>query len=407
MRITFPRVFSLNRLIADNNVQQIGEDGFEAEGTLTAFSYGRRSSGLLFHPNAGNDILILPKKQALPETHERILAAELDPAAAIADLTAGIWLRHPLLNAFNEAANPGAFAQQVVDSWNGSFSYLQENRVTGVLGLRGPQLGALHSIHAHWFVSSAAATVVMPTGTGKTETMLATMVSVPCSKIFVVVPTDALRAQLAGKFATLGILKKVGCPVLAATAKCPVVAVLRHIPSLDTVNQICPRANVIVTTSNIAAQCAPEVQERLAQQCGYLFIDEAHHAEAPTWKDFKEKFQNQKVLQFTATPFRDDGKPLDGDIIFKYPLKKAQEEEYFRPIRFEPVVEFNGLRADRAICERAIARLRADAAKGHILMARVDSVARAKEVFKLYESHAEFNCVFRRNSDSDPILVGQ
>src|SRR4029077_11848942 len=110
-------------------------------------------------------------------------------------------------------------------------------------------------------------------------------------------------------------------------------------------------------------------------------------------KEFKQTFQNQKVLQFTATPFREDGKPLDGDIIFKYPLKKAQEEEYFRPIRFEPVVEFNRLRADRAICERAIARLRAEAAKGHILMARVDSVARAEEVFKLYEPHAEFNPV--------------
>ena len=37
--------------------------------------------------------------------------------------------------------------------------------------------------------------VVMPTGTGKTETMQAFMVSNLCQKVFVIVPSDALRTQ--------------------------------------------------------------------------------------------------------------------------------------------------------------------------------------------------------------------
>jgi superfamily II DNA or RNA helicase len=53
----------------------------------------------------------------------------------------------------------------------------------------------------------------------------------------------------------------------------------------------------------------------MATHCPYLFIDEAHHAEAPTWIAFKEQFRGRRVLQFTATPFREDGRPLDGDII--------------------------------------------------------------------------------------------
>ena len=36
-------------------------------------------------------------------------------------------------------------------------------------GLRLPQIGAIHAIHAHWSVSHEPATIVMPTGTGKTE----------------------------------------------------------------------------------------------------------------------------------------------------------------------------------------------------------------------------------------------
>ena len=154
----------------------------------------------------------------------------------------------------------------------------------------------------------------------------------------------------------------------------------------------------------------------MATHCPYLFIDEAHHAEAPTWSAFKERFRGSRVLQFTATPFREDGRPLDGDIIFKYPLKLAQQEGYFAPIRFEPVVEFNTKRVDRAIAAKAIERLRLDQDKGHILMARVEDVSRAKAVYEIYSQYAEFNpvqlhtgikSVKRREEIRQQIISGQ
>jgi superfamily II DNA or RNA helicase len=131
----------------------------------------------------------------------------------------------------------------------------------------------------------------------------------------------------------------------------------------------------------------------MAALCTHLFIDEAHHAEAPTWSAFKAGFRERRVLQFTATPFREDGRPLDGKIIFEYPLRKAQQEGYFRPIRFRRVVEFNQKRSDEAIAKTAIEQLREDFDKGHILMARAESVARAKEIFKIYERYPEFKPV--------------
>ena len=131
----------------------------------------------------------------------------------------------------------------------------------------------------------------------------------------------------------------------------------------------------------------------MADLCPYLFIDEAHHTEAPTWKAFKATFESRRVLQFTATPFREDGKTLDGKIIFNYPLKKAQQEGYFKRIHFRPVIEFNRNRSDAAIALEAVAQLRTDAAKGHILMARVQSVARAEEIFSIYQEYSEFKPV--------------
>ena len=67
---------------------------------------------------------------------------------------------------------------------------------------------------------------------------------------------------------------------------------------------------------------------------------------------------------------------------------KAQAEGYFKPIRFLKVVEFDPNRADEAIAMKAIQQLRADYAKGHILMARVETVARAERVFEIYKQLA-------------------
>jgi superfamily II DNA or RNA helicase len=323
-----------------------------------------------------------------------VLVAIPDPEQPSNDLSDGTWQAHPLIADDEAAFDYRQRIAQIQVSWVGAFAFAQEDPARHIIGLRRPQIGAVHAAHAHWAVSEAPATIVMPTGTGKTETMLSLLVSMNCEKLLVIVPTDALRTQLARKFLTLGILKAPGGTVLKSGAKTPIVCTLQHIPGTsEEVDRIFNRAQVIVTTSSIAGQCMPAIQERMSHHCPYLFIDEAHHAEAPTWSAFKARFRGRRVLQFTATPFREDGRPLDGAIIFKYPLKLAQQEGYFAPIRFEPVVEFNTKRVDRAIAEKAVQQLREDRDKGHVLMARVENVSRAKAVYELYSQYEEFHPV--------------
>jgi hypothetical protein len=50
----------------------------------------------------------------------------------------------------------------------------------------------------------------MPTGTGKTDTVLSILVTRSCGRLLVVVPANALRTQLTDKFLTLGVLKVAG-----------------------------------------------------------------------------------------------------------------------------------------------------------------------------------------------------
>lgn len=97
-----------------------------------------------------------------------------------------------------------ASAADVEESLLGCFRF--KEAIDASPGLRTPQLGALHAILASRSMeTSEPITIVMPTGTGKTETMLAAFCHSP-KRTLVIVPSDALRTQIADKFATLGVL---------------------------------------------------------------------------------------------------------------------------------------------------------------------------------------------------------
>lgn len=80
----------------------------------------------------------------------------------------------------------------VLESYEGTFDFAEESPDRP--GLRAPQLGAVHAVLAYWTTGRRVpATVVMPTGTGKTETMLALLVAARPDRLLVLVPSDALR----------------------------------------------------------------------------------------------------------------------------------------------------------------------------------------------------------------------
>ena len=254
--------------------------------------------------------------------------------------------------------------------------------------LRRPQIGALHSVLGHWHSGlDEAGIVVMPTGTGKTETMLALLVAAKLPKVLVLVPTMALRTQIADKFETLGVLQSVG--IVASTALRPVVGRLEHgIAEPDEAERFMGACNVVVATPAALDACKPPARDVLYGGFSHLMVDEAHHSPAPSWSRIIDRFRPRPVLLFTATPFREDGRALTGRRIFRYPLRVAQEDGYFTKIDYRAVLSLEG--NDPAVADQALARLRADISAGydHLLMARGKSIARAEELLALYKSKA-------------------
>lgn len=73
---------------------------------------------------------------------------------------------------------------------------------------------------------TSAATLVMPTGTGKTETILSIVVAGHFKKTLVVVPSDPLREQTKEKFVQLGLLRQLG--LVNDQVANPIVATIKH-----------------------------------------------------------------------------------------------------------------------------------------------------------------------------------
>lgn len=282
---------------------------------------------------------------------------------------------------------------RVVTSLQGAFTFSEETATSP--GLRRPQLGALHAVLAHRSTEETdPITIVMPTATGKTETMLAAFCHAP-RRTLVIVPSDALRTQIARKFATLGVLPTVGA--LRKDFLCPTVLLLKSaFSSVEEVDAAVGQANVVVATTQAIASCTDDVQARLTGLCEQLFVDEAHHVAARTWRSVTALFVGKEVVQFTATPYREDGQHIEGHIAYAYPLRLAQKHGYFARINYRSIIDLAD--PDRAVATAAIAQLRDDLAAGldHLLMARVSSIPRAREVIRLYQEMA---------SDLNPVRI--
>ncbi len=307
---------------------------------------------------------------------------------------------------------------EIVTSWKESY-FERVSREEGEIGLRLPQFAALSAIRAHWAISNSPATIVMPTGTGKSETMFTTIISERIPATLIIVPSNLLRNQIFEGVRNFGILPNLD--MISEKIIFPNTFLYKSKPKAGEEHkliEIFREANIIISTPTMIKNLSQDALNELIKQVEVVIFDEAHHLAAPDWGTVREKFINKKVLQFTATPFRNDGKRVDGKIIFNYPLSLAQKAGYFKPINFYPIQEFDESKSDEEIAKLAIKHLIQDLKSGfnHILLARADTQRRADELYKkIYSQYSDFNpvCIHagipavKRNKDLSLLREGK
>ena len=287
--------------------------------------------------------------------------------------------------------------EELINSWKESY-HERVSRNEDEVGLRLPQFGALSAIRAHWATSNSPATIVLPTGTGKSETMYATIISERIASSLIIVPSNLLREQIfegARHFGILPKLEMISDEVIYPTTflyKSKVEDEEETI-LIDALEE----ANIVVSTPSMIKKMPSPMLDTLVEKVEVVIFDEAHHIVAPDWGTVRERFSGKKILQFTATPFRNDGKKIDGKIIFNYGLALAQKAGYFKPIDFFPIQEFDERKSDEEIAKIAIKQLEKDFLENeyeHVLLARANTRKRADELYeKIYSKYKLYNPV--------------
>lgn len=367
MIIKIPPYIIRNNYINGNNIFQLGFKGLNADVKLYECEDGYLIKSIL-----DQDILITNQNKRF-KNYKYVLKYKTEKLNLDSELRWFRYMQHENI-------------QQIKELYEDNYK-IKKEIVNGdnieKTGLRTPQVGAIHAILSN--ISNPKykeGIVVMPTGTGKTEVMLTTFLSEEISKLLVITPSNALRKQISNKFIELGLLRKIG--VINEFCKYPVVGILKKgFKSKKEENEFFKQCNVVITSMQLAINLNTD---NINNNFSHLFIDEAHHITLNKWGEISSKFKNQ-IVQFTATPYRNDGKMLKGEIIYKYSLLQAQEEGYFKTIDFKPVMQFDEQKADETIAEKTIEILKNDTQNGleHVAMARVDSIKRAEQVIEIYE----------------------
>lgn len=273
----------------------------------------------------------------------------------------------------------------VYRSWaDGRLNFAVESVANGFRGLRRPQRAAAFAVFSHLDSEpEQPATIVMPTGTGKTDAIFSIIIAGLFSRTLLIVPSDALRSQIGDRLETLSGLRTIGA--ISTDMLSPVVHRV-HGRESGTDETAILQANVTIATPAALTQLDEEILTRVLGHFSHLIFDEAHHVAAATWKRIRTAFGSKPTLHFTATPFRLDQQRLDGKIIFNYSLRQAQRDRYFQQIDFFPIREYISTEVDRAIATKAVELLTGDLTDGfdHILLARCQTIKKAKQLVELY-----------------------
>jgi superfamily II DNA or RNA helicase len=383
--LTLPDLIATRKLSVGSIHQLIRRASTQAITEVEKIQLSKRTFELVCILDSGERYVVTKRKKIeLPEGLDGVIRIDSEGTCH--------WLKHKSINAFESSSTDdwGEYKKTISAKWNGAIRFRSEQRdAMGFIdqpGLRPPQLGAIHSIAGHWSVESNAATVVMPTGTGKTEVMLTASLLFADAKTFLVtVPSRALRGQTFKKFLSLGLLRELG--IVPIEIPNPIVGVIERRPK--TVEDLCifEQCHVVISVMDSLNQgTAVQFQTEISKRVSTLVVDEAHHVPARTWNAFVEKFENQRVLQLTATPYRRDGKLVGGSVVFNYGIGAAQRDGYFKPIEFKPIYQHDDIQADREIATLAVSQLKEDLTEGfeHLVLARCSSIQRAEEVVKIY-----------------------
>lgn len=238
----------------------------------------------------------------------------------------------------NKVGSKWLFSKTDLDAWVRSnipleqyflktLAHIEEN-----LQLREPQIEAYQALYEYFKAGGKTAIIQIPVGCGKSGIAAIAPFGIAKGRVLVVAPNLTIKE---GIFEALDVTNRQKCfwrkrNVLSDEA-------MIGGPFATTLNtgnlSVCEKSHFIV--SNVQ-QLATNTEKWLGKFpkdfIDLIIVDEAHHSPAESWKKVLGHFEQARVINMTATPFRGDGQEIDGELVYRYPFKKATFKGYIKRI---------------------------------------------------------------------------
>jgi DNA or RNA helicases of superfamily II len=171
--------------------------------------------------------------------------------------------------------------------------------------------------------------IILPVGCGKSGLISVTPYALQAQRVLVIAPGTRIRDQLGADMKSnsdTNFYER--CSVLPSSVDYPETVVVAS----GTVNHD-DIANADIVVSNIQ-QIAGEENRWLDEFEDNFFdlilVDEGHHNAATSWQQVFNRFPNARVINFSATPTRSDGRLMEGHVIYSFPVIRAIQAGYVK-----------------------------------------------------------------------------
>ena len=239
----------------------------------------------------------------------------------------------------NRVGNKWLFNKDDLDNWVRSnkpiekffeetSAHIEEN-----FQLREPQIEAYQALYNFFHQGGKTAIIQIPVGCGKSGIAALAPFGIAQGRVLVVAPNLTIKD---GLFETLDVTNRQKCfwrkrnilkdkDMIGGPFAC----------TLDTGNiSVCEKSHIVVSNVHQFSTNPEKWLKKFPQDFfDLIIVDEAHHSPASSWKTVIEYFKEAKVINMTATPFRSDKQEMDGELVYRYPFKKATFKGYIKRIR--------------------------------------------------------------------------
>jgi len=202
--------------------------------------------------------------------------------------------------------------------------------IWGNSSLREPQIEGYLAIKDHFSISpSDPCYVQLPVGCGKTGLMGLTPFGIAKGRVLIIAPNLVIRENIKNElnvsdpncfYSKRGVFTPQTGPYLTE---------LRTGANIHD----CDDAHIVVANIQQFARQNNKWYESFPDSYfDLILVDEGHHNVAETWTRLFEYFQGAKVVSFTATPMRSDGKIVSGKRVYMFGYQRSMMSGYISSI---------------------------------------------------------------------------